>query len=51
MSTTSSSPRPPSTASKGFAVTRGREAALTSIGLVLCATGAISLRGEDFAPW
>ncbi|MFD3880357.1 MULTISPECIES: hypothetical protein [Streptomyces] len=51
MSTTSPSPRPPSTASKGFAVTRSREAALTSIGLVLCATGAISLRGEDFAPW
>ncbi|MFJ8073831.1 adenosylhomocysteinase [Streptomyces sp. NPDC096176] len=35
--------------SQGFTVARDREAALTGAGLVLCATGAISLRGEDFA--
>jgi adenosylhomocysteinase len=34
--------------SQGFAVARDREAALTGAGLVLCATGAIALRGEDF---
>ncbi|MGV9311107.1 adenosylhomocysteinase [Streptomyces sp. NPDC003691] len=34
--------------SQGFAVARDRETALTGAGLVLCATGAISLRGEDF---
>ncbi|MFG2436503.1 adenosylhomocysteinase [Streptomyces sp. NPDC048508] len=35
--------------SQGFNVARDREAALTGAGLVLCATGAVSLRGEDFA--
>ncbi|MFG2171326.1 NAD-binding protein [Streptomyces niveus] len=35
--------------SQGFAVARDREAALTGAGLVLCATGAISLHGEDFS--
>ncbi|MFF3809163.1 NAD-binding protein [Streptomyces bacillaris] len=35
--------------SQGFAVARDRDAALTGAGLVLCATGAVSLRGEDFA--
>jgi adenosylhomocysteinase len=34
--------------SQGFTVARDREAALTGAGLVLCATGAVSLRGEDF---
>jgi adenosylhomocysteinase len=34
--------------SQGFAVARDRESALTGAGLVLCATGAVSLRGEDF---
>ncbi|MHA6762620.1 adenosylhomocysteinase [Streptacidiphilus sp. PAMC 29251] len=34
--------------SQGFAVARDRESALTGAGLVLCATGSISLRGEDF---
>ncbi|NJP79619.1 adenosylhomocysteinase, partial [Streptomyces sp. AA8] len=34
--------------SQGFAVTRDREAALATAGLVLCATGARSLKGEDF---
>ncbi len=34
--------------SQGFAVARDREAALTGAGLVLCATGAVSLRGEGF---
>lgn len=33
----------------GLNVARDREAALTGAGLVLCATGAVSLRGEDFA--
>lgn len=35
--------------SQGFNVARDREAALTGAGLVLCATGAVSLRGEDFS--
>ncbi|MFF4170193.1 adenosylhomocysteinase [Streptomyces sp. NPDC001744] len=35
--------------SQGFVVARDREAALAVAGLVLCATGALSLRGEDFA--
>lgn len=35
--------------SQGFAVARDREAALTGAGLVLCATGSVSLRGEDFS--
>ncbi|SHH28955.1 adenosylhomocysteinase [Streptomyces sp. 3214.6] len=35
--------------SQGFTVARDRETALTGAGLVLCATGAISLRGEDFS--
>ncbi|MFJ6760213.1 adenosylhomocysteinase [Streptomyces sp. NPDC091273] len=35
--------------SQGFTVARDRESALTGAGLVLCATGSISLRGEDFA--
>lgn len=35
--------------SQGFSVARDREAALTGAGLVLCATGAVSLRGEDFS--
>ncbi|MEU6706549.1 adenosylhomocysteinase [Streptomyces wuyuanensis] len=34
--------------SQGFNVARDREAALAGAGLVLCATGAVSLRGEDF---
>ncbi|MEV6120804.1 adenosylhomocysteinase [Streptomyces sp. NPDC052077] len=34
--------------SQGFSVARYRDAALRSAGLVLCATGALSLRGEDF---
>ncbi|WP_413753046.1 adenosylhomocysteinase [Streptomyces sp. R-74717] len=34
--------------SQGFAVARDREYALTGAGLVLCATGSVSLRGEDF---
>jgi adenosylhomocysteinase len=34
--------------SRGFAVARDRDSALTGAGLVLCATGAVSLRGEDF---
>lgn len=33
----------------GLNVARDREAALTGAGPVLCATGAVSLRGEDFA--
>ncbi|MFB7501457.1 adenosylhomocysteinase [Streptomyces sp. NPDC056161] len=35
--------------SQGFIVARDHETALTGAGLVLCATGAISLRGEDFS--
>lgn len=34
--------------SQGFAVARARESALAQAGLVLCATGSLSLRGEDF---
>lgn len=34
--------------SQGFAVARDRQAALGKAGLVLCATGALALRGEDF---
>ncbi|MFF4404902.1 NAD-binding protein [Streptoverticillium reticulum] len=34
--------------SQGFTVARDREATLASAGLVLCATGARSLKGEDF---
>ncbi|MGW1073910.1 adenosylhomocysteinase [Streptomyces sp. NPDC002537] len=34
--------------SQGFTVARDREAELGDAGLVLCATGALSLRGEDF---
>lgn len=34
--------------SQGFTVARDREAALNAAGLVLCATGAMSLRGDDF---
>ncbi|MET7620955.1 adenosylhomocysteinase [Streptomyces sp. NPDC005408] len=34
--------------SQGFTVARNRDAGLTYAGLLLCATGAISLRGEDF---
>ncbi|AQU68034.1 adenosylhomocysteinase [Streptomyces niveus] len=34
--------------SQGFTVARDREAGLSDAGLVLCATGALSLRGEDF---
>ena len=34
--------------SQGFTVTRDREHALTGAGLVLCATGSIALRSEDF---
>ncbi|MDJ1133939.1 adenosylhomocysteinase [Streptomyces iconiensis] len=34
--------------SQGFTVARDREAALGEAGLVLCATGALSLHGEDF---
>ncbi|MEU8976495.1 hypothetical protein AB0D11_46395 [Streptomyces monashensis] len=35
--------------SQGFTVARGREASLTRAGLVLCATGAMSLGNEDFS--
>ncbi|BBA96302.1 putative adenosylhomocysteinase [Actinacidiphila reveromycinica] len=35
--------------SQGFTVARDREAALPGAGLVLCATGAASLGGEDFS--
>ncbi|MCA1219876.1 adenosylhomocysteinase [Streptomyces sp. 8L] len=35
--------------SQGFTVARDRDAALHGAGLVLCATGAVSLRGEDFS--
>ncbi|MGD6762029.1 adenosylhomocysteinase [Streptomyces sp. BH097] len=35
--------------SQGFQVARDRDAALHGAGLVLCATGAVSLLGEDFA--
>lgn len=34
--------------SQGFSVAWDRDRALKSAGLVLCATGALSLRGEDF---
>lgn len=34
--------------SQGFTVARDREAALAASGLVLCATGAMSLHGDDF---
>lgn len=34
--------------SQGFGVARDRDQALESAGIVLCATGALSLRGEDF---
>ncbi|PSK58016.1 Adenosylhomocysteinase [Streptomyces sp. 111WW2] len=34
--------------SKGFTVAEDRNAALGAAGLVLCATGAMSLRGDDF---
>ncbi len=34
--------------SQGFTVARDRAQALTRAGLVLCATGSIALRGEDF---
>ncbi|AXI77935.1 adenosylhomocysteinase [Peterkaempfera bronchialis] len=34
--------------SQGFGVARDRDAAIHAAGLVLCATGALSLRGEDF---
>jgi adenosylhomocysteinase len=34
--------------SQGFTVARDRERALHGAGLVLCATGSVSLRGEDF---
>ncbi|MEV0445476.1 adenosylhomocysteinase [Streptomyces spectabilis] len=34
--------------SQGFEVARDRDQALERAGLVLCATGALSLRGEDF---
>ncbi|MGW7357884.1 adenosylhomocysteinase [Streptomyces sp. NPDC054802] len=34
--------------SQGFTVTRDRDSGLCDAGLVLCATGALSLRGEDF---
>ncbi|MCZ4122856.1 adenosylhomocysteinase [Streptomyces sp. H39-S7] len=34
--------------SQGFGVARDRDRALGQAGLVLCATGALSLRGEDF---
>jgi adenosylhomocysteinase len=33
---------------QGFTVARDREAALPGAGLVLCATGSVSLQGEDF---
>jgi adenosylhomocysteinase len=35
--------------SQGFTVARDRDTALHSAGLVLCATGAVSLRSEDFS--
>ncbi|MFI0722853.1 adenosylhomocysteinase [Streptomyces sp. NPDC021224] len=35
--------------SQGFAVARDRDRALRDAGLVLCATGALSLRAEDFS--
>jgi adenosylhomocysteinase len=35
--------------SQGFTVARDRESALRGAGLVLCATGAVSLRGDDFS--
>ncbi|SFK68498.1 adenosylhomocysteinase [Streptosporangium canum] len=35
--------------SQGFTVARDRHGALAGAGLVLCATGSVSLRGEDFA--
>ncbi|KOG91685.1 Rossmann-fold NAD(P)-binding domain-containing protein [Streptomyces varsoviensis] len=35
--------------SQGFGVARDRDRALTRAGLVLCATGSLSLRGEDFS--
>jgi len=35
--------------SQGFTVARDRETALHNAGLVLCATGAVSLRSEDFS--
>ncbi|MFG2773770.1 adenosylhomocysteinase [Streptomyces sp. NPDC048350] len=35
--------------SQGFGVARDRDTALHGAGLVLCATGSVSLRGEDFA--
>ncbi|MFH8368161.1 adenosylhomocysteinase [Streptomyces sp. NPDC018031] len=34
--------------SQGFSVARERDNALKNAGLVLCATGSLSLRGEDF---
>ncbi|AJP03446.1 adenosylhomocysteinase [Streptomyces cyaneogriseus subsp. noncyanogenus] len=34
--------------SQGFSVARNRDDALKNAGLVLCATGSLSLRGEDF---
>ncbi|MFF2850211.1 adenosylhomocysteinase [Streptomyces sp. NPDC058001] len=34
--------------SQGFSVARDRDGALHSAGLLLCATGSLSLRGEDF---
>ncbi|MFI5864246.1 adenosylhomocysteinase [Streptomyces sp. NPDC051546] len=34
--------------SQGFEVARDRDQAIATAGLVLCATGALSLRGEDF---
>ncbi|MBD0738169.1 adenosylhomocysteinase [Streptomyces sp. CBMA29] len=34
--------------SQGFGVARDRDHAIGSAGLVLCATGSLSLRGEDF---
>ncbi|MEU8704221.1 adenosylhomocysteinase [Streptomyces sp. NPDC048565] len=35
--------------SQGFTVARDRDAALQGAGLVLCATGSVSLRSEDFS--
>jgi adenosylhomocysteinase len=35
--------------SQGFIVARDRDAALAGAGLVLCATGSVSMRGEDFS--
>lgn len=35
--------------SQGFTVARDRDTALHNAGLVLCATGAVSLRSEDFS--